>query len=153
MSETYVHGYHSREQGRLHDQAGALVDLLHSDTAYPRRSKVLEVGCGVGAQTVTLARRSPDAQFTSIDVSDESIGQARQAVDRAGLSDVAFHQADIFDLPFESESFDHAFVCFVLEHLSHPREPLALLNRQRKPGGTSTVIQGAHAPPSAHPQR
>src|SRR5258708_35138277 len=116
MSETYVHGYHSREQGRLQDQAGALVELLHSDIAYPRRSKVLEVGCGVGAQTVTLARRSPDAQFTSIDVSDESIGQARQAVDRAGLSNEAFHQADSFDLPLESDPLDHPLLCFVLEH-------------------------------------
>jgi hypothetical protein len=35
MSETYVHGYHARENERLQDQAGTLVDLLHSDTAYP----------------------------------------------------------------------------------------------------------------------
>ncbi|HKB34114.1 MAG TPA: methyltransferase domain-containing protein [Candidatus Dormibacteraeota bacterium] len=151
MSETYVHGYHSREQGRLHDQAGALVELLHSDTAYPGRSKVLEVGCGVGAQTVTLARRSPDAQFTSIDLSEESIGKARQAVERAGLSNVAFRQADIFNLPFESECFDHAFVCFVLEHLSQPREALAILKRQLKPGGTITVIEGDHGSAYYHP--
>src|SRR5260370_7954044 len=146
MSETYVHGYHSREQGRLHDQAGALVELLHSDTAYPGRSKVLEVGCGVGAQTVTLARRSPDAQFTSIDLSEESIGKARQAVERAGLSNVAFRQADIFSLPFESECFDHAFVCFFLEHLSQPREPLPILNRPLKP----TAPPPTTARPPAH---
>src|SRR5450759_2969232 len=53
MSETYVHGFHQRENERLKDQAGTLVDLLHSDTAYPGGSKVLEVGCGVGAQTMT----------------------------------------------------------------------------------------------------
>jgi hypothetical protein len=29
MSEAYVHGYHSRENQRLQDQAGTLVDLLH----------------------------------------------------------------------------------------------------------------------------
>jgi hypothetical protein len=29
MSETYVHGYHLRENERLQDQAGTLVDLLH----------------------------------------------------------------------------------------------------------------------------
>ena len=63
MSETYVHGDHSRENERLQDQAGTLVDLLHSDTAYPARSTVLEVGCGVGAQTMTLAQRSPEARF------------------------------------------------------------------------------------------
>lgn len=50
MNDTYVHGYHDRENERLHDQAGTLVELLHADTAYPPRSLVLEAGCGVGAQ-------------------------------------------------------------------------------------------------------
>ena len=67
MNETYVHGYHPRENERLQDQAGALVELLHSDTAYPVGSVVLEVGCGVGAQTVTLARRSPGARGLPIE--------------------------------------------------------------------------------------
>ena len=35
-------GYHLRENERLQDQAGALVDLLHADTAYPGGSRVLE---------------------------------------------------------------------------------------------------------------
>lgn len=52
----YVHGYHQRENIRLQDQASTLVELLHFDTSYPENSKVLEAGCGVGAQTVTLAR-------------------------------------------------------------------------------------------------
>ena len=52
---SYVHGYDERENERLQDQAGTLVDLLHGDTAYPAGSAVLEAGCGVGAQTVTLA--------------------------------------------------------------------------------------------------
>ena len=63
----YVHGYDRREHERLEDQAGTLVELLHADTVYPGGSVVLEVGCGVGAQTITLARRSPDVRFTSMD--------------------------------------------------------------------------------------
>jgi len=41
-SGAYVHGYHRRENDRLQDQAGTLVDLLHSDTSYPPGSVVLE---------------------------------------------------------------------------------------------------------------
>jgi SAM-dependent methyltransferase len=144
MSDAYVHGYHPRENERLQDQAGTLVDLLHADTAYPAGSMVLEVGCGVGAQTVTLARRSPDARFTSVDFSADSIAEARRRADRAGLSNVEFLQADIFALPFKAESFDHAFVCFVLEHLSRPVEALTILRRLLRPGGTITVIEGDH---------
>ena len=48
----YVHGYGAREGERLLDQANALSSLLHHDTRYPPGSRVLEAGCGVGAQTV-----------------------------------------------------------------------------------------------------
>jgi trans-aconitate methyltransferase len=76
-----VHGYHRRENERLQDQAGTLVDLLHSDTSYPPGSVVLEAGCGIGAQTVTLAQRSPDARFTSIDVSADWLAEAKKRTD------------------------------------------------------------------------
>ncbi|MGI8587880.1 MAG: class I SAM-dependent methyltransferase [Chloroflexia bacterium] len=144
MSEIYVHGYHPRENERLQDQAGALVELLHSDTAYPAGSMVLEVGCGVGAQTVTLGWRSPDARFTSVDLSADSVAEARRRVKRAGLTNVDFRQADIFALPFDAASFDHVFVCFVLEHLPRPVEALAILKRLLRPGGSITVIEGDH---------
>jgi SAM-dependent methyltransferase len=151
MSETYVHGYHSRENERLHDQAGTLVHLLHSDTAYPGGSRVLEVGCGVGAQTVTLARRSLGARFTSVDVSADSIAQARRRVDLAGLTNVEVQQADVFALPFDAESFDHVFLCFVLEHLSRPVEALAILKGLLRLGGSITVIEGDHGSTYFHP--
>jgi SAM-dependent methyltransferase len=151
MSARYVHGYHAREHERLQDQAGTLVDLLHGDTAYPRGSEVLEAGCGVGAQTVTLAQRSPDARFTSIDVSADSISEAKQRTDRAGLTNVEFRQADIFALPFTAESFDHVFVCFVLEHLSRPVAAMGILNGLLRPGGTITVIEGDHGSAYFHP--
>jgi len=57
----YVHGYSSREALRLADQADTLTEILHSGTAYPSGSRVLEAGCGVGAQTVALAKNSPEA--------------------------------------------------------------------------------------------
>jgi SAM-dependent methyltransferase len=151
VSERYVHGYHRRENERLQDQAGTLVDLLHSDTAYPRGSTVLEVGCGVGAQTITLAQRSPYARFTSIDISADSLAEARRRADRAGLTNVEFRQADIFDLPFSAESFDHVFVCFVLEHLSRPLEALGILKQLLKVGGTITVVEGDHGSAYFHP--
>ena len=151
MADPYVHGYHAREHERLHDQAGALVDLLHSDTAYPAGAKVLEAGCGVGAQTVTLAQRSTDARFVAVDVSAESIAEAGRRVRDAGLANVEFRQADLFALPFEAESFDHVFVCFVLEHLARPVAALQTLGKLLRPGGTITVIEGDHGSAYFHP--
>lgn len=151
MSDVYVHGYLPQENERLQDQAGTLVDLLHSDTAYPAASTVLEAGCGIGAQTITLAQRSPDARFTSVDVSAESVAEAERRTGAAGLTNVEFHQADIFDLPFAAETFDHVFVCFVLEHLSRPVDALARLSRLIRPGGSITVIEGDHGSACFHP--
>jgi SAM-dependent methyltransferase len=64
---------------------------------------------------------------------------------------VEFQQADIFALPFEAESFDHVFVCFVLEHLSRPVEALTILKWLLRPGGTITVIEGDHGSAYFHP--
>ncbi len=151
MGEAYVHGYQEREQERLLDQAAALVELLHHDSNYPAGSRVLEAGCGVGAQTVTLARRSPDASFTSVDISEELLAKARRRVDEAGLPNVQFRLADLFAPPFAAESFDHLFVCFVLEHLREPLRALRTLQSVLAPGGTITVIEGDHGSAYFHP--
>ncbi len=151
MASSYVHGYDSRESVRLQDQAMTLVDLLHADTVYPEGARVLEAGCGVGAQTVTLAKNSPGACFTSVDISEASVREAEAKVRAAGFTNVRFRQADLFSLPFEPASFDHVFVCFVLEHLAQPAEALRALKRVLKPGGTLTVIEGDHGSAYFHP--
>lgn len=152
MKPDYVHGYSVREQERLGDQANTLADLLHSDTAYPAGSRVLEVGCGVGAQTVTLATRSPAATIVAMDISEESLAAAQAGVRRAGVRNVTFQQADIYSMAFAPHAFDHAFVCFVLEHLARPREALANIRRLLKPDGTITVIEGDHGSTYFHPE-
>jgi len=127
MKKAYVHGYDHRENLRLQDQAATLVELLHFDTKYPAGSKVLEAGCGVGAQTITLAKNSPDALITSVDISETSLIEARKKAMSAGVTNVYFEKADILKLPFMPEFFDHIFVCFVLEHLSRPVQALNAL--------------------------
>ena len=144
MGKKYVHGYSLREEKRLLDQAQTLTDLLHCDTRYKKGERVLEAGCGVGAQTVTLAQNSPKAQITSIDLSPASLAQAEERVKAAGIRNVTFRQADIHALPFSDNFFDHVFVCFVLEHLPDPARALAQLRRVIKPGGSITVIEGDH---------
>ena len=151
METRYVHGYEQRENIRLQDQATTLVELLHADTTYPAGSRVLEVGCGVGAQTLTLARQSPDAAITAIDISAASVAEAERVVTVAGCTNVRFAQADIFDLSYAPDSFDHLFVCFVLEHLPRPVEALRALRTYLRPGGTITTIEGDHGSAYFHP--
>ena len=141
---TYVHGYTTRETQRLLEQSLILEDLLHTGTSFQEGEKVLEAGCGVGAQTRILARRNTGAAFQCVDISPESIEQAREVARQDGIKNAEFRQADIFSLPFKSASFDHIFVCFVLEHLLEPMSALKIFLELLKPGGTLTLIEGDH---------
>ncbi|HEY3506605.1 MAG TPA: methyltransferase domain-containing protein [Actinocatenispora sp.] len=157
MFEQYVHGYRADESARLSDQADALVELLHGDTHFRPGERVLEIGCGVGAQTVTLAGRHPHARIVAADIAPDSLAQAARRVSAAGRTNVEFRAADVFALPepegtFAEASFDHVFVCFLLEHLPAPVEALQRLRRLIRPGGTVTVIEGDHGSTYFHPE-
>jgi len=147
----YIHGYGERESERLLAQASSVEDLLHGDTRFPAGSRVLEVGCGTGAQTLSLAQNSPGARFTSFDRNETSLARARERVSAAGETNVEFQRADLFHLPFEPASFDHAFVCFVLEHLPDPVAALNVVRTLIKPGGSITVFEGDHGSTYFHP--
>ncbi|WP_434587626.1 methyltransferase domain-containing protein [Streptomyces sp. A5-4] len=148
----YVHGYSAHEARRLGDQASTLAALLHAGTAYPAGSRVLEVGCGVGAQTSHLVESSPGAHITAIDASAVSLAEARARFrDHPRREQVTWRQADLLQLPYADGSFDHLFICFVLEHLPDPRRALISLRRVLRPGGTVTVIEGDHGSAFFHP--
>jgi SAM-dependent methyltransferase len=147
----YVHGHSTQEAERLTDQARTLEQLLHHDTRYPSGLRVLEAGCGVGAQTAILARNSPETMFISVDLSEDSLRLARDRIRQAGITNVSFLQGDIHDLPFPRETFDHVFVCFLLEHLPDPVLALDRLKDLLKTMGSITVIEGDHGSAHFHP--
>lgn len=100
---------------------------------------------------MTLVKNSPQARFTSIDISAASLAEAKARVAATGHANVEFQQQDLFKLPFAPASFDHVFVCFVLEHLGKPLEALNVLKGLLKPGGSMTVIEGDHGSTYFHP--
>lgn len=149
---TYVHGYSAHEAQRLTDQADTLAGLLHADTVFAPGSRVLELGCGTGAQTVHVLSGNPGIALTAVDISEQSLTQAQ---DKIGAhipdADVAWMQADLFDLTFADRSFDHLLLCFVLEHLREPERALSELRRLLVPGGSIAVIEGDHGTAVFHP--
>lgn len=76
-----------------------------------------------------MAIRRARARIVSVDLSSDSLALARRRVEAAGYGNVTFEVADVYQLPFDDESFDHVFVCFVLEHLRKPVEALRALDR------------------------
>jgi ubiquinone/menaquinone biosynthesis C-methylase UbiE len=140
----YVHGYSEREGLRLKDQAATLDDIIHNDSIFPKDSLVLEAGCGVGAQTKIIATKNPDSNFISVDLSEDSIIEAKRMIKSLDINNVELKQADIYNLPFKGETFDSVIICFVLEHLHNPIQALNELKRVLKKGGTIVAVEGDH---------
>ena len=143
-STKYVHGYSEREALRLNDQAATLDEIIHNDSTFATDSLVLEAGCGVGAQTKIIAKKNPGSNFISVDLSEESVIEAKEMVKALGINNVDVKQANIYDLPFNDETFDSVIICFVLEHLHNPIQALNELKRVLKKGGRMVVIEGDH---------
>jgi SAM-dependent methyltransferase len=148
----YVHGYSITESQRLADQANTLSQLLHHDSLFVPAGLVLEAGCGTGAQTVIVAPQNPQCRFVSIDISKESLLMAEEKIKKNVIRNVKFQVADVFKLPFDDESFDYIFICFLLEHVREPARALVSLKRVLKKGGMITVIEGDHGSAYYHPR-
>jgi SAM-dependent methyltransferase len=132
----YIHSFSQAEQDRLIRQGRSLEPYVHAHIDFGGCRHILEVGCGVGAQMEVLLRRWPNLKITGIDRSPAQIERARGYLKnhietgRAGV-DVA----EGGDLPFADNSFDGAFICWVLEHTQKPAALLKEIKRVIKPGG------------------
>jgi len=147
-----VHGYSEREAQRLLDQADSVRKLIHDDTEFRPSSRVLEVGCGVGAQTVAVASRNPSSSFVSFDRAIDSVLLAADSVRGAGVGNVHLICADLFQAPFPTAFFDYVFVSYLLEHLPDPVTALSVLSTLMRPGGRILVVEGDHGSCYFHPR-
>ena len=69
--------------------------------------KILDIGCGSGMQTLTLARYFPDSQITASDIHQPFLDELPKRAKRAGLDErIVTQRASMDNLPFEEKSFD-----------------------------------------------
>ncbi|MBW4609618.1 MAG: class I SAM-dependent methyltransferase [Hassallia sp. WJT32-NPBG1] len=129
-TDGYIHGFTKSEQDRLIRQSTFFEPYIYTDIDFSKCSHILEVGCGVGAQIQLLLRRWPHLKVTGVDISQSQINRAREFLKpHIDSGRVSLHVSDGRYLPFADNSFDGAFVCFVLEHTS---EPLILLKELKR---------------------
>ncbi len=138
----YIPGSPERRLIRILEENPSLLSVLYGNMVYPTGSYILDAACGSGIQTCYLARMSPDSSFTGMDTSRASIIKASKLKKRSKLKNVRFRVGDVFDLPFEDETFDHITFSFGLEYVKNPERAVRELKRVLRPGGTITVISG-----------
>ena len=83
---------------------------------------------------------------------EKSLKKAAQLAKTEKLTNTQFLNEDLTRLSFKEASFDHIFLCFVLEHVPSPVQILTELKRVLKPNGTITVIEGDHGSVYFHPE-
>lgn len=132
----YLHGYTTHEQDRLYHQASFLADAVHDRLPFRRCRNLLEVGCGVGAQTEILLRHFPHLQVTGVDRSADNLRRAIAHLEQCAVGRGRFtaQQAPAETLPFPVDSFDGAFLCWILEHVADPPRTLAEVRRVLRAG-------------------
>jgi ubiquinone/menaquinone biosynthesis C-methylase UbiE len=105
--------------------------------AEQRGKKVLEIGCGNGADGVMFARAG--AQYTGVDLTEAAVEATRTHFQVMGLKGT-FQIENAERLSFSDESFDFVYSHGVLHHTPHPESAFAELHRVLKPGGKAVLM-------------
>lgn len=139
----YLHGFSETEQQRLRTQAAFAEWTVYQNVNFSDQKNVLEVGCGVGAQSEILLRRFPKLKLTCIDFSEKQLGAAQKNLSSIVSAQGRFelHQMSGSDLKFEAQSFDGAFLCWILEHVPSPSKVLAEVRRVLRPGSQIYITE------------
>ena len=138
---SYVHGYATPEQERLIAQAEHWrYRLVRPGTELAPGTRLLEVGCGVGAVLAVLGQEYPGLRLSGVDIEPKQLEFARGHLARAGV-EATLVQADALALPFDDESFDHVWMMWFLEHVADPPAALREARRVLLAGGGITAIE------------
>jgi ubiquinone/menaquinone biosynthesis C-methylase UbiE len=106
-----------------------------------RGKKVLEIGCGIGTDTINFARHG--AMVTAVDLTENSLALAKQRAQVFGLEDrIRFYQANAEELSsyVPVEPFDLIYSFGVIHHTPHPERVIDQIKQYAKPGTSVRIM-------------
>jgi SAM-dependent methyltransferase len=131
----YIHGFDPTEQKRLIHQAEFLEPYVYAGVDLDFKERLLEVGCGVGAQSKILLRRFPKIKIDALDISKAQLEVARNYLKKE-ISEkrIQLYQKDAQEFTLNKPKYDAAFLCWFLEHVPNPGKVLKRVRQHLKPG-------------------
>ncbi len=144
----YIHGTHREEQERL-----AILNQLLNDRCLAKielngDEKVLDVGSGLGLFSRQIGSMVSQGSVVGVEKSPQQLSTALRWAEEANEANlVDFREGSAYDLPLRSDelnTFDLAFVRFLLEHLDNPDLALRSIHAALKPGGTVYLVDDDH---------
>ena len=88
-------------------QLGAIASLMRVQSVPAKSARVLELGCGEGANICALAALYPNAEFVGVDLSEKHIDLGQERVASTGLGNISLQCMSIMDIGTEIGSFDY----------------------------------------------
>jgi SAM-dependent methyltransferase len=110
-------------------------------TLATRESRILDCSCGPGSEALLLAALVPDGEVVGSDLAADMVLKAAATAEQNRVTNVAFFQADIANLPEHfSEQFDFIYCAFAFHHYPDPIQSLREMRRALRPGGHAFVV-------------
>ncbi len=140
----YMLGLNGGPNGaQLNDARGKAV-IAHLLAVYPefKPTKILELGCGVGASTTAIARYFPDSDIYGVDIGPSMLRYAHARAESMGVR-AHFSQQNAEATNFADESFDFVFTAAVFHETSAQAIPKILAEARRllRPGGVMIHLE------------
>lgn len=153
-ADDYFHGYSSTEQQRLVQQSEYWREtLIPVGLSYRSGERMLEIGCAAGATLAVLADLFPGISVAGVDIEPRQIEFAAAHLESSGV-EADLRVADAAELPWETDSFDHVLIMWLIEHVNDSTAILHEARRVLRSGGTIAVTETDYTtfkvtPPSA----
>ena len=103
-------------------------------------ARVADIGCGLGASTILMAKAYPESEFFGFDYHAGSIELARAAAEREGLSD-RLHFAVASAKGYPGRNYDLVAFFDCLHDLGDPTGAAAYVRSTLKSGGTWMIVE------------
>ena len=119
-----------------------LEEMIFDKIDYSRCKNILEIGCGVGAQTEILLNKYPEAHITGVELSDVQLNTAKAYLNsKYDSSRFTLLQMNAEELSFEENTFDAVYICWVLEHVPNSQKIVGECYRVLNPKGVITITE------------
>jgi SAM-dependent methyltransferase len=141
-SATYVirGGLEGRERLRVLARVmWPTTELLFGRIGIDASARCLDVGCGGGDVSLSLAALATEGSVLGTDLDEAKIEIAAKEAAAAGVANVEFRVGDVMAPPSGDDTFDVIYVRFLLTHLPDPAGAVANLVAQLAPGGVLVV--------------
>ncbi len=130
--------------GRFSDGGGwAVVEWLKNEHPDFQPKKILDLGCGLGHNTVPLAQAFPDAEITAIDVAAPMLRYGHARAKSMGIHNIKFIQANAEAIPAPAGEFDFVMTCMFLHETSYVAiyKIFAEIHRVLRSGGLNMHLE------------